>query len=104
MYIYIKYIYLYLYEYIYIFSIGAAHFLKERLFDVSDYYRIHVCETCGLFAIANLENNQYECRGCSKDATVKPKIVQIKIPYACKLLLQELMAMQIAPKFVTGYK
>lgn len=36
--------------------IGTAKFLKERTYDVSDAFRVHVCSKCGLFAVANLEN------------------------------------------------
>lgn len=52
---------------------GAAHFLKERLFDQSDAYRVHVCERCGLIAIANLKKNSFECRSCKN----KTDIVQV---------------------------
>jgi DNA-directed RNA polymerase II subunit RPB2 len=80
-------------------SHGAARFLKERTMDVSDKYRIFVCDICGLIAEAKLEENTYLCRGCEN----KSKISQVQIPYASKLLFQELMAMMIAPRITTGF-
>jgi DNA-directed RNA polymerase II subunit RPB2 len=113
---------------------GSAAFLKERLMDVSDAYRVHVCELCGalrfrrfcrcsdactvacasrtpasprsahaclscagLIAVANLAKNTFECRAC-RSAAARSRVVQVALPYACKLLFQELMSMCIAPR------
>jgi DNA-directed RNA polymerase II subunit RPB2 len=79
-------------------SHGAARFLKERLFEVSDAYTVHVCSECGLIAEADLRAQRYNCQ-IHKSSS---QIVQVKLPYACKLMLQELMAMQIAPRLMTS--
>jgi DNA-directed RNA polymerase II subunit RPB2 len=76
---------------------GSAQFLKERLFEVSDAFRAHICDRCGLFAVANLKRNQFICTACRDQG----RISQITIPYAAKLLFQELMAMNIAPRLMT---
>ncbi|EFH56455.1 predicted protein, partial [Arabidopsis lyrata subsp. lyrata] len=69
---------------------GAAHFLKGRLFDQGDAYTVHVCEVCGLITIANMKKNSFECRGGKNRIDINI----VSIPYACKLLFQELILWQ----------
>ena len=79
---------------------GCANFLRDRFFVNSDQYRIHICERCGLTAQANLKKMTYECR--TPMCVGRPyKICQIEIPYAAKLLFQELQAMCISTRIFT---
>lgn len=79
---------------------GCANFLRDRFFVNSDQYRIHICERCGLTAQANLKKMTYECRSpmCIGRPT---QVCQVEIPYAAKLLLQELQSMAIQTRIFT---
>ncbi|RAH49449.1 DNA-directed RNA polymerase II core subunit RPB2 [Aspergillus brunneoviolaceus CBS 621.78] len=78
---------------------GASAFLKERLFDVSDPFRVHICDDCGLMTpVAKLKKGLFECRLCNN----KHRISQVHIPYAAKLLFQELASMNIAARMFTN--
>ncbi|GAX17727.1 DNA-directed RNA polymerase II subunit RPB2 [Fistulifera solaris] len=79
---------------------GCANFIRDRFFMNSDQYRIHICERCGLTAQSNLKKMTYECR--SPMCVGRPtQICQVEIPYAAKLLLQELNSMCIQTRIFT---
>lgn len=82
-------------------------FLRERMFDLSDPYRIHVCSECGFLADVNLDQQdvtkqRYRCNVClSKDRDSSYEIRQVHIPYAAHLLFAELKAMSICVRIIT---
>ena len=80
-----------------IISHGASAFLKERLLDVSDNYKVFVCKSCNMIGSVNEKKNIYKCDHCSNTT----KFSEIRLPYACKLLLQELISMSIVPRLIT---
>jgi len=77
---------------------GTLQFLKERMLDVSDNYKTHICNRCGLITPVNLEENISKCKKCKNYIDFS----EIRIPYACKLLIQELESMSMAPRLITN--
>ena len=79
---------------------GCANFMRDRFLCNSDQYRIHICERCGLTAQSNLKKMTYECH--TPTCVGRPStICQIEIPYASKLLFQEMMSMRISTGIYT---
>lgn len=68
--------------------------MQERLMEASDAFRVHVDTKSGLFAAANLKNQTFTSLNNNKSSDV----VQVYLPYACKLLFQEMMSMCIVPR------
>ena len=77
---------------------GAGSILKERLMDVSDKYSAFICNKCKMISTGNPNDNIYECKKCANYGD----FTKVYIPYACKLLLQELTTMSIAPRLLTN--
>jgi intein/homing endonuclease len=80
-------------------SHGAARFTRGRMYDSSDKYQVHVCKKCGLIASYNDEMHIHHCRTCDNRAD----FAYVEIPYACKLLFQELTTMNISPRIMTEH-
>ncbi len=73
---------------------GASMVLKDRLLDEADKTEVHVCEKCGLIAYFDAKQRKYVCRVDGDTA----RISTVVIAYAFKLLLQEMMSLNIAPR------
>ena len=78
-------------------SHGASRFNKGRIYDASDAFRVHVCKRCGLIAAYNDEVHIHHCKTCDN----RIDFDYVELPYACKLMFQELITMNIAPRIMT---
>ncbi|EDV21952.1 uncharacterized protein TRIADDRAFT_59462 [Trichoplax adhaerens] len=67
---------------------GTSMLLVERLMISSDAFEVDVCNNCGLLAYSKW------CHYCHSSCHVS----SLQIPYACKLLFQELQSMNIIPR------
>ena len=79
---------------------GMSEFTQERLMKCSDAFSCYSCRDCGLLAIANPEEGVWCCKGCGNTT----RFSHIQIPYASKLLLQELESMCISSRLITTQK
>ncbi|RJE22763.1 DNA-directed RNA polymerase [Aspergillus sclerotialis] len=67
---------------------GTSQLLLERLMISSDRHEIDVCEKCGFMGYLNW------CQRCKSSRSV----VKMVIPYAAKLLIQELLSMNVTAR------
>lgn len=83
---------------------GSAELIRDKLFLSSDYFEVPICTLCGNFA-DNAHNQDFMNEG---SAVVKPfcrlcqshEVKIVSMPYAYKLLAQELQAINIKIKHV----
>merc|ERR1712100_241740 len=73
---------------------GAAMLILERLMISSDQFEAQVCTNCGLLGYKHHGTGRNLCQQCADGGTVSA----LKLPYACKLLFQELQSMNICPR------
>ena len=86
---------------------GISRFCRERMYDVSDKYSTHVCNKCGMIAAFNdgKKNRMYDtadfsvhiCKTCDNHADFS----KVEIPYAYKLMSQELQTINVVPRLIT---
>jgi len=86
---------------------GMSKFCRERMYNVSDKYAVHVCKKCGMIATYN--NGDYGpmrakpemaihyCKTCNNTSD----FAYVEVPYAYKLMSQELQAINIVPRIIT---
>jgi DNA-directed RNA polymerase subunit B len=79
---------------------GASMMLKDRLLEESDKAEVNICERCGLISYYDVKQRRYVCRVDGE----KAKISSVIIAYAFKLLLQEMMSLNIAPRLIAKEK
>jgi len=77
-------------------SHGAAMLLLERLMTCSDQFNIHVCTECKILGYWKHELKYGMCHLCKQEKN----IIKMNIPYACKLLFQEMQSMNIVPRII----
>lgn len=73
---------------------GIGQFLKERMMENSDITTVMVCDKCGTFATKVMDKDYYVCNNCGNHTDFS----NVAMPYAFKLLTQELTSVNILPR------
>lgn len=79
---------------------GAAIAIRERMLESSDSYIMYVCTLCGNIGWLNRRKGVYECPIHGSEGDIKP----VRVPYAFKLLIQEMISMGIRPEIKVSEK
>jgi DNA-directed RNA polymerase beta subunit len=87
---------------------GMSKFCRERLFDVSDKYSVYTCKKCGMIASYN-NGDKYNRLQSKGDFTIHlcktcgntTDFALVEVPYAYKLLSQELQTINVVPRIIT---
>jgi DNA-directed RNA polymerase II subunit RPB2 len=89
-------------------SHGMSNFLRDRFYGCADKFEIYVCNKCGMNSIYNDSSipknnkcggdiNVHLCKTCNNTTDFS----RVQIPFACKLLFQELQAINVVPRIIT---
>ena len=86
---------------------GMSKFCRERMYNVSDKYAVHVCKRCGM--IATFNNGDKGVMRCKPGMTVHKcntcnnvsDFAYVEVPYAYKLMSQELQTINVVPRLIT---
>lgn len=73
---------------------GTSMLIYERLMISSDPFEVQVCRKCGLLGYYHHRLKTGICSTCKNGDNIST----MKLPYACKLLFQELQSMNIVPR------
>ena len=85
---------------------GMSRFCRERLYDVSDKYSVHVCKKCGMIAQYNDASGSmmskfsftvHKCSVCDNTTD----FAYVEVPYAFKLMAHELQTINCVPRLMT---
>ena len=86
---------------------GMSRFCRERLYDVSDKYSVHVCKKCGMIAqyndasasnmMSKYSFTVHKCSVCDNSTD----FAYVEIPYAFKLMAHELQTINCVPRLLT---